>query len=349
MRWKGRRESENVEDRRGDGGGGGAGGGGGFQFPFPAGGARQGGGLGIVGILILIGIMLFFPEFGKMILNGGVPIPLPGGEGGSGFPRIELPQLPGGAGRESSSPIPGGARRQADLPRGGVEDSFDPKQGQTQTSDEMRGFLSVVLADTEDVWSHLFSQMGRSYKEPKMVMFSGYTRTACGVGMRQMGPFYCPLDQKLYIDTAFYSELSRKFGASGDFAQAYVVAHEVGHHIQTLLGITEKLQNYKARYGEGSAKANAAQVRMELQADCFAGVWANRADKAKSILEHGDLEEALNAANAIGDDKIQRRTTGYVVPDSFTHGSSEQRVRWFKRGFEGGDIANCNTFGAEEL
>jgi predicted metalloprotease len=284
--------------------------------------------------------MLFFPEFGKLILGGSG---LPGG-GGNGFPRIELPRMPDSSADHRTSPFPGGTRRNAGLPRGGLEDSLNPGQSKAGTSDEMRAFLSVVLADTEDVWSRIFDHMGRRYKEPKMVMFSGYTRTACGVGMRQMGPFYCPNDQKVYIDTAFYKELSQKFGASGDFAQAYVIAHEIGHHVQTMLGITKKVQKYKMRYGPKSKQSNAVQVRMELQADCFAGVWAKRADRAKDILERGDLEEALNAANAIGDDKIQRRTTGYVVPDSFTHGTSKQRVRWFRRGFERGDVSDCDTF-----
>jgi predicted metalloprotease len=293
--------------------------------------------MGIMGILIIIGIMIFFPEFGKLILGGGLP-----GGGSGGFPKIELPQTP----RQTTSPSTGRTGRQSNLPRGGVEDSAG--QGKA-TTDAMRRFLSVVLADTEDVWNNIFSRMGRSYKEPKMVMFSGYTRTACGVGMRQMGPFYCPLDQRVYIDTAFYDELQSKFGASGDFAQAYVIAHEVGHHVQTLLGITEKVQKYKSKYGPKSKASNAVQVRMELQADCFAGVWAKRADRAKNILERGDLEEALNAANAIGDDKIQKRTTGYVVPDSFTHGSSAQRMRWFRRGFDQGNVASCDTFSVDTL
>lgn len=331
MRWKDRRKSDNVEDRRGQSGGRRR-----FPFPMPAGrGARRGGGMGIMGIIIIVGIMIFFPEFGKMLLGGG----------GAGFPRIELPGMPDVSSNRTS--LPRGARGQANLPRGGMEDSLAPGQKKNGTSDEMRGFLSVVLADTEDVWRKIFSQMGRRYKEPKMVMFSGSTRTACGVGMRQMGPFYCPNDQKVYIDTAFYDELSRKYGASGDFAQAYVIAHEIGHHVQTLLGITDKVQKYKARHGQKSTKSNAVQVRMELQADCFAGVWAKRADRAKNILERGDLEEALNAANAIGDDKIQKRTTGYVVPDSFTHGSSKQRVAWFRRGFEKGDISSCDSFSSQ--
>ncbi len=332
MRWKGRRQSDNVEDRRGQGGARG-----GFPFPVPGarGSRRGGGGMGIMGILIVIGIMIFFPDFGKMILGGGGM----SGGGGMGFPKIEMPGLPKET-RRSAFPREG--QSGTGLPRGGMEDARSG--GATKTTDAMRGFLSVVLADTEDVWNGIFERMGRRYKEPRMVMFSGSTRTACGVGMRQMGPFYCPADQRIYIDTAFYTELARKFGASGDFAQAYVIAHEVGHHVQTLLGITAKVQKYKMRFGQRSRKSNAVQVRMELQADCFAGVWAKRADRAKSILEQGDLEEALNAANAIGDDKIQKRTQGYVVPDSFTHGTSEQRVRWFKRGFRQGDIADCDTF-----
>lgn len=331
MRWKGRRQSDNIEDRRGRGGG--------MGFPFPLPGARRaqrGGGMGIMGIIIVIGIMIFFPEFGKMILGGG-------GGGGPGLPKIELPGMPTSTRR---SAFPRTSRRSAGLPRGGMEDSYRPGQGSNVASDEMKAFLGVVLATTEDVWTNTFERLGRRYKEPRMVMFSGYTQTACGPGMRQMGPFYCPNDRKIYIDTAFFNELKRKFGASGDFAQAYVIAHEVGHHVQNLLGIIDKVQRYKARFGQRSKRANAAQVRVELQADCFAGVWAKRADRARSILEQGDLEEALNAANAIGDDKIQKRTTGYIVPDSFTHGSSKQRVRWFRRGFERGEISACDTFGS---
>ncbi len=330
MRWKGRRRSDNVEDRRGQGRSGG------FPLQLPRSrGARRGGGMGIMGIIIVVGIMIFFPQFGKMILGGG---------GGTGFPGLELPGMPDSSANRQIAPDQTRQRRSAGAPRGGMEDRYASRTDRNKVSDEMRGFSSVVLADTEDVWTNIFNRMGRTYQEPKMVMFSGSTRTACGVGMRQMGPFYCPSDKKIYIDTAFYQELSQKFGASGDFAQAYVIAHEVGHHVQTLLGITGKVQKYKMRHGQKSLKSNKIQVRMELQADCMAGVWAKRADRAKNILERGDLEEALNAANAIGDDKIQKRTTGYVVPDSFTHGSSKQRVEWFKRGFERGDVATCDTF-----
>ena len=330
MRWKGRRQSDNIEDRRGQGGGAG-----GFRFPMGGRGAQQGGGMGIMGIIVVIGIMFFFPQFGKMILGGG--------GGGMGLPKIDLPGMPGSSSTRRSA-FPSRTRRSAGLPRGGMEDKLNPGQSKVVASDEMKGFLSVVLGDTEDVWREIFGRLGKRYHEPRMVMFSGRTRTACGIGMQQMGPFYCPNDKKVYIDTAFFNELKRKFGASGDFAQAYVVAHEIGHHVQNELGIIQKVQKYKARFGQGSRRANAAQVRVELQADCFAGVWAKRADRAKQFLESGDLEEALNAANAIGDDKIQRRKAGYVRPDSFTHASSAQRVRWFRRGFDEGSISACDTF-----
>lgn len=207
--------------------------------------------------------------------------------------------------------------------------------------------MKVVLADNEDVWTRLFQASGRRYEEPTLVMFEGMTQTSCGPGLAAMGPFYCPLDRKVYIDLNFYEQMRTQFGAGGDFAQAYVIAHEVGHHVQNLLGTAERVQNYKQQVSE--REANAVQVRMELQADCYAGVWANLADRAKGILEQGDIEEGLQAASAIGDDNIQKQTQGRVVPDAFTHGSSEQRVRWFKRGFESGDPAGCDTFNAEDL
>ena len=211
----------------------------------------------------------------------------------------------------------------------------------------MKRFVSQVLADTEDVWTHVFTGFGRRYTEPPMVLFSGAARTACGTGMAQMGPFYCPLDRKIYIDLSFYDMMKRKFDAPGDFAQAYVIAHEVGHHVQKLLGIADKVQELKQQSDE--TDANALQVRMELQADCLAGVWANLNDQVKNRLQPGDVEEGLNAASQIGDDMIQRRTQGQVVPDAFTHGSSEQRVRWFKRGLEAGEISQCDTFNASSL
>ena len=203
-------------------------------------------------------------------------------------------------------------------------------------------FVSVVLADTEDTWHALFRGMEKTYEEPRLVLFSGSVESACGLASAAVGPFYCPADQKLYIDLSFYSDLKNRFGAPGDFAQAYVIAHEVGHHVQNLLGIAEKVRSLRGRISE--ADANKLSVMMELQADCLSGVWAYHADKARNILEQGDVEEALNAASAIGDDRLQRKSRGYVTPDSFTHGSSAQRMRWFKRGLESGNIGQCNTF-----
>jgi predicted metalloprotease len=214
---------------------------------------------------------------------------------------------------------------------------------QPSGSDEMADFVSVVLADTEDTWHALFAEQGYRYQEPTLVLFSGYVQSACGLAGAAMGPFYCPADGRLYIDLSFYDELRTRFRAPGDFAQAYVIAHEVGHHVQNLLGIARQVDAERRR--SGAAQANALSVRMELQADCFAGVWAHHADRTRQILEPGDLEEGLNAASAIGDDMIQRRTQGYVVPDSFTHGSSQQRVHWFSVGLRNGDIAACDTFG----
>jgi len=207
--------------------------------------------------------------------------------------------------------------------------------------------VRVVLADTEDVWGQIFQQRGASYQRPKLVLFSNSTPTACGQGQSAMGPFYCPADRKVYIDLAFYRTLNQQLGAPGEFAEAYVIAHEVGHHVQNLLGISAKVDALRRKSSE--RKANALSVRLELQADCFAGVWGNHADKARHILEGGDLESALNAASKIGDDTLQRSAGQAVVPDSFTHGSSEQRVRWFRRGFDGGDIAQCDTFSANPL
>jgi predicted metalloprotease len=203
-------------------------------------------------------------------------------------------------------------------------------------------FASVVLADTEDSWSAIFSAAGRRYEPPRLVLYDGATPSACGTGSAAMGPFYCPLDRKVYLDLAFFRELDDRFGAPGDFAQAYVIAHEVGHHVQNLLGISGKVQNLRARAGE--RESNALSVRMELQADCLAGVWAQHANRARKLLEPGDLEEGLRAAAAVGDDTIQRRTQGHVVPESWTHGSAAQRVRWFRRGLERGRVDACDTF-----
>lgn len=213
--------------------------------------------------------------------------------------------------------------------------------------DETARFVSRVLASTEDVWTPVFQSNGRQYRKPTLVLFENATPTACGTGQTAMGPFYCPGDQKVYIDLAFYRELKSRFHAPGQFAQAYVIAHEVGHHVQNLLGIADKVHN--ARQRAGKVEANALSVRMELQADCLAGVWGKRTDTMKNVLEPGDLEAALTAASAIGDDRLQQQSQGRIVPESFTHGSSAQRVRWFRIGFESGDMNQCNTFKAAQL
>ena len=212
--------------------------------------------------------------------------------------------------------------------------------------DEMQQFVSKVLGSTEDTWNAAFKQMNRDYREPKLVLFTGATKSACGVGQAAMGPFYCPNDEKVYIDLSFYRDLKQRFRAPGDFAQAYVIAHEVGHHVQNQLGIMEKLQSLQGRVSK--SEFNRASVRVELQADCFAGVWAHHIGRG-NLLDPGDLEEGLAAAAAIGDDRLQKQSQGYVVPESFTHGSSQQRVRWFKRGMESGQMSACDTFAARDL
>lgn len=217
----------------------------------------------------------------------------------------------------------------------------------TAEENELADFVSVVLADTEDTWGNIFSADGRSYEQPKLVLFTGVVESACGYAQAAMGPFYCPADKQVYIDLGFYQDLRNKMGAPGDFAQAYVIAHEVGHHVQNLLGISEQVHEMRSRISE--TDYNQLSVRLELQADCLSGVWANRADRARQILEGGDIEEALNAASMIGDDRLQKQARGYVTPDSFTHGSSQQRVRWFKKGLASGEVNTCDTFGAESL
>ena len=325
------RESQNVEDRRGQGGGmfrfpGGMGRGRRVRIPFPMGGGRRGGGLSLISLLIIGGIML---------LLGINPLKLLGG--GGGLPDFsQVPQMP----RIDRAPS-GNANNPFNIP--GLPGS---QSKPSRADDALATFTKRVLADTEDVWNRVFKSFGKSYNEPRLVLFDGYTSTACGTGQAAMGPFYCPLDKQIYIDLSFYRELSRRFKAPGDFAQAYVIAHEVGHHVQTLLGIAAKVQQMKQRY---PSSANQIQVRMELQADCLAGVWANLNDQLHNRLEPGDIEEALNAASAIGDDMIQRRTTGRVVPDAFTHGSSKQRVRWFKQGYRSGKMGDCDTFSQRDL
>ena len=230
--------------------------------------------------------------------------------------------------------------QQAQLSQPGQIDSQGPR-------DDASKFVAVVLADTEDAWHEIFRQMGRQYEEPKLVLFTDQTRSGCGFASGASGPFYCPEDRRVYVDLGFYKLLQERLGAGGDFAEAYVIAHEVGHHVQKLLGITDRVEAARRRVGE--AEYNRLSVRLELQADFLAGVWARYADRIKHVVEAGDIEEAMRAASAVGDDRLQRRSRGYVVPDSFTHGSSEQRVRWFRRGYETGDISQGDTFNAREL
>lgn len=322
------RESSNVEDRRGQRGPGLGFPGRGIQIPI---GGR--GGFSLTSLLIIGVLLLLFGINPLDVLLG----PQGGGGGRIGFPDVpDLPQseAPSRADRGGGIDIPG-------LP-GSRETGSAPAEG-----DPMGTFVKRVLADTEDVWHRVFQGFGRDYKEPSLVMFSGGTRTACGVGVTQMGPFYCPLDEKIYIDLTFYEELKRRFNAPGDFAQAYVIAHEVGHHVQAQLGIAEQVQEAKSRLDE--RRANQLQVRMELQADCLAGVWANLNHQLNQRLEAGDIEEGLRAANAIGDDMIQRKTQGHVVPDAFTHGSAEQRMRWFSAGYKSGKMQVCDTFNTDDL
>lgn len=297
MRWRGRRQSDNVEDARGDGGGGLGGGlGGGGRLPM---GPRiSTGGGGLSGIIILV--VLFF----ALRACGIDPMQILS-DGGSGT----------GGGQVT--------------------------QGGAPANDEMTQFVSTVLAETEDTWNGIFQAEGLKYEEPKLLLFSGQVNSACGYASAASGPFYCPGDRKVYLDTAFFGQLSKQFGASGDFAEAYVVAHEVGHHVQNLTGILPKFNQMRQRMSE--ADANAMSVRVELQADCFAGIWGYYTDQ-KGLLEQGDIEEALNAAQQIGDDTLQKRMQGYVVPESFNHGTSAQRQRWFAAGFKSGKLSDCDTF-----
>jgi predicted metalloprotease len=224
----------------------------------------------------------------------------------------------------------------------GQSTSYQP----TAEEKELADFVSVVLADTEDTWHAVFAAAGRSYVEPKLVLFSDTVKSACGFAQAAMGPFYCPADSKVYIDLSFYRDLKVDLNSPGDFAQAYVIAHEVGHHVQNLLGISKKMEAQRQKLSQ--VQYNRLSVMLELQADCLAGVWANHADRARQVVEPGDIEEALNAASNIGDDRLQRRSQGHVTPDSFTHGSSAQRVSWFRRGFQSGEIGSCDTFKAQK-
>ena len=282
MRWRGERQSTNIEDRRG----------------ISAGKVAVGGGLGTVLVMILALVFGFDPQ---TLLN----------------------QAPDNQPTEVQTSRP-----------------------QSSEEEDLKQFVAVVLAKSEDVWQQEFQENVRQYREPTLVLFTDQVRSACGLAGAAVGPFYCPGDEKVYIDLAFYEQLRREFKSPGDFAQAYVVAHEVGHHVQKLLGITERVDAMQRRLSE--ADANQVSVRLELQADYFAGVFARHVQN-QGLLEAGDIEEALRAASAVGDDQIQRRTMGYVVPDSFTHGTSEQRLRWFKKGFDSGDIRHGDTFNTRDL
>jgi predicted metalloprotease len=272
-------------------------------------------GAGGLGGLLLVILILFLGGDPRRLLETG------SGEAQVGDDRFGAPMDPSGSGEPMGQNPP--AQESA---------------GEAQT----RRMISVVLADTEDIWSEIFRAMGRTYEEPKLVLFTDAVESGCGFASAAVGPFYCPRNGKVYLDLRFYDELHDRFGASGDFAQAYVLAHEIGHHVQNLLGISDKVAAAQAR--GGGQQASALSVRLELQADCLAGVWAHHADRAHQLLEQGDVEEGLRAASAIGDDRIQMQSQGYVAPDAFTHGSSEERVSWFRRGIEQGSLDACNTF-----
>ncbi|MGO4350581.1 neutral zinc metallopeptidase [Rhizobium sp. RAF36] len=300
MEWKGRRQSDNIEDRRGDPSSSGFGRGGGFSFP--SGGMRRGGGgLSIGTIIFLVVIYFIFKAMG-----------------------IDLMQVMDGT-------MNGGS---------GYEQSDSQSRG-TPANDDMTAFVRTVLADTEDTWTGIFQASGQTYEKPALVLFSGSTRSGCGAASAATGPFYCPVDRKVYLDTDFFRQLSQQFGAKGEFAEAYVIAHEVGHHVQNILGVLPKFNEARQRMSE--VDANKMSVRVELQADCFAGVFA-KFEQRKGYINPDDIADALNAAQQIGDDTLQKRSQGYVVPDSFNHGTSAQRVKWFKQGFDTGKVSACDTF-----
>ncbi len=319
-------DMEDIEDRRGQGGGGGLGfpGGGGRRINLPMGG--RGGGFSMSTIVLMVlGYLALKFLFGIDLLdmmNGGGQAP--------------------GTGTNTEITMPEG---NTEVATGG--NSGSGSSGTDASSDVGKVFVANVLNSTKTVWTGIFQNIGQQYQAPKLVMFSGFVQSACGNAQSAMGPFYCPRDQKVYIDTAFFQDMKNKLGAPGDFAQAYVIAHEVGHHVQTVFGIADKVTQARSRVSE--EEGNQLQVRMELQADCFAGLWAKEADATANILEAGDIEEGLAAANAIGDDRLQKRSQGYVVPESFTHGTSAQRVAWFKRGFQANDLRDCDTFSATNL
>ena len=306
MRWGDFRRSDNVEDRTGnmpEGGGGGV----------PFGGMRIGGGALV--ILVIVGMLFGINPFEMLGMLGG--------DGGN----IQAPP--------SQSPP-----SQSAPPGYGPQTNIAPGSPQGSKADVNKDFSRAILGDTEDVWGAIFKQMGSRYDPPKLVLYRGVTRSACGRANAAVGPFYCPADRDLYLDTSFFTELRTRFGAPGDFAQAYVIAHEVGHHVQNLLGTMDKVQ---AQMQRDERNANALSVRLELQADCYAGVWGFYSQK-RNIIDASDIDAGLRAAAAVGDDQIQKRTQGYVAPESFTHGSAEQRARWFRTGLQSGDPRDCNTF-----
>ena len=326
MRLDNEKPSENVEDRRGQGGAGrGFGfprGGSGRQINIPMGGGR--GGLSISTIVMLViayfAIKLLFGIDLLDVINGGGV------------------QAPGGS-TNTEMTIPSGNTDVADA---GVQGGATTSSTDV-TGDAGKDFVARVLGSTERVWDGVFQQMGQTYEKPNLVLFTGFVQSACGMAQSAMGPFYCPGDRKVYIDLSFYQDMKSKLGAPGDAAQGYVIAHEVGHHLQNLFGIANKVTAKRMQVSK--EEGNVLSVRLELQADCFAGIWA----KESNVFEDGDIEEALNAATAIGDDRLQKRSQGYVVPESFTHGTSEQRVRWFKTGFQATDLGQCDTFGTDQL
>ena len=293
MKWKNRRQSKNVDDRRASGGGGG------FQIPS------------------LQTILFIFPLI-KPLLKSKL-----------GLFVIGLGALAYMSGFNPLSIV-------------GKSTGFTSSVKDQKADDENAAFMATVLADTEEVWKRVFADAGYRYTEPKMVLYRGQTRSGCGIANSQVGPFYCPADKTVYLDLGFFDELKHKFGASGDFARAYILAHEIGHHIQNLQGTLEEVERAKHSYGKTGS--NKLQVKVELQADCYAGIWANHAEKLFGILEKGDIDEAFNAANSIGDDRLQKQATGYVQPDAFTHGSSKQRMTWFYKGLKSGKLSDCQTF-----
>jgi uncharacterized protein len=337
------RESSNVDDQRGDSGGFGPGGSGGFGGL--GGGSSMGGGGGLAMLIPLLfrtigmrGIILVVLAYFALKFFVGIDLINMVNGGGGG---ISLP------GNTTQVQLPGNTKIGQSTNNTNLDGGSGAATQDVTASDAGKVFVAKVLGSTEDVWSKVFSDMGQQYEKPRLVLFTGYTQSGCGTAQSAMGPFYCPADHKVYIDLAFYQDMKTKLGAPGDFAQAYVVAHEVGHHVQNLLGIADQVQQARSQGTE--AESNALSVRMELQADCFAGIWSTEADAQKHILQQGDIEEALNAASQIGDDHLQKQSRGYAVPDSFTHGTSAQRVKWFKAGVAATSLKDCDTFSANPL